>query len=201
MIRKIKIRTFKQLENLFARAMDITKDPARWRRIWDRVGVTIVGSVVKNFEVGGRPKWKEKIVGRGRTEPSKLTDTNTLKNSIAHYVTSDAPVGGVKVGILRGPALRYGPVHELPPSGSRIRVRSARYMTFPTRSVRNPRPPAGKAYGEIRNKDLYGIRSWFKVKSVRVVRRPFLHLTEKEDVPAIARELISGIGDRMWEGT
>lgn len=185
----------KELTKLFRHAMKVTQDPAVWSRLWGQVGVIVHASIMKTFEAGGRPKkWPMRISGRGRNfyrvEPSTLQDEGQLKGSIAFRVTSEAPVGGVKIGLLGGSgdtaaALRHGPVHQIGTrTGWRIRVKNAPYLQYPLRSISGPRTRPGKM--------------WSKRKSVRVRKRPFLMIQKQEDIPEIARAVTAGIGDKLW---
>ena len=208
-VRKVKIVTLKELSKLFQKAAMKTRDPGFWRWTWGRIGVEVHASIIKTFEVGGRPKrWKMRIAGRERNsyriEPSNLEDTGRLKGAIAWRPSNDPPVGSVKIGLLGGSessreALKYGPVHHIGTRrGFRIQVRDAPFLLYPLRSISTPRPPRGQSWKELSATSRYGRVAWGKRRSVRVVKRPFLMIQRKEDIPRIADVLREGIAENLW---
>lgn len=164
-------------------ALTRSMDPAHWRPTWNRFGERMVQSVIRNFDEGGRPKpWPTRVAGRRITEPSKLQDEGMLKASIKWKGTTDRPVGGVKVGVLSGPARRYAPVVHLGARGGVIKPKRGEYLRFPLRSIKTP--------VRSRSKRVRRQWDWVTVRQVRTVRRPFL-LIQKEDETYMLDEMVS----------
>jgi phage gpG-like protein len=77
----------------------------------DAIGVYMVGSVRKNFELGGRPKFtplKPETLKKKRGE-SILVDSGALSLGVIHEVDEEEPA--VYIGP-SGPSTKYGPTHN-----------------------------------------------------------------------------------------
>lgn len=111
-------------------------------------------AVIKNFEEGGRPKWKPSaraLLQGGKT----LVDTGRLMRSVTAHATQDKAVVGTNV--------KYAPIHQF---GGRISphtvvAKNAKALKIPT-------------------KDGIIFRKKANIPGITIPARPFLKLTDKD---------------------
>jgi phage gpG-like protein len=77
----------------------------------DAIGVYMVSSVRKNFEIGGRPKFtqlKPETLKRKKGE-TILVESGALSLGVMHEVDEEEPAVYIGPG---GPSAKYGPTHN-----------------------------------------------------------------------------------------
>lgn len=132
------------------------------RPLWDFIGATMVSSIIKNFDVGGRPKWPELHTGGVSKLAKPGTSESRLRKSIDYVVVrGDEIIIGTMMGLKHAAIHQFGS-EGLP--GGVIRPKVAKYLRFP----------------------LY-TGDWVTVSEVKIPKRPYV-VVQDEDVLDIETE-------------
>ena len=109
-------------KEVLAALNDAVKRCANLTPLLEEIGETVLLSVKRNFEEGGRPKWKpsKRATGQGG---QALSDTGRLRNSITSLVSGKVVEIGTNV--------MYAPFHQFGTHGYIIRPRTKKALNIP----------------------------------------------------------------------
>ncbi len=148
-------------KRLSARASDMTP-------VMQIIGETIRSSVIKNFEVGGRPRWKPSAKPKGKT----LIDTSRLLGSINWKANKDS--------VLVGTNVVYAAIHQFGFNGTQtVRAHSRKVKT---RDIKEGRRITAKGIGFVRPYE----------RIMNIPARPYLVVQDEDmaEIKAVIRDHI-----------